>query len=166
MYLRSSNIPHSILATVLCKRNVATWTQIPCFGVALDSSGTTWYGSANHTQPGPPETRWHRSYHVVYKGHFCWTTWYCSANHSCSDVNKMAAPISRSSSTQYCFCFQTFEGIWNNYVDIEQKVMQVIFIIFLSTWGYNSLGYPTRQQKMTKMKWQLLPIFIDLAWIK
>ncbi len=39
-------------------------------------------------------------------------------------------------------CLQTLEGIWNNYVDIEQKAMHVIFIIFLSTWGYNSLGDP------------------------
>ncbi len=47
-------------------------------------------------------------------------------------------------------CLQTLEGIWNNYVDIEQKVMQVIFIIFLNTWGYNSLGDPTRQHKVWK----------------
>ncbi len=33
-----------------------------------------------------------------------------------------------------------FEGIWNNYIDIELKIMQVIFIFFLSTWGYNSLA--------------------------
>ncbi len=48
------------------------------------------------------------------------------------------------------FCLQTLEGIWNNYVDLEQKHMQVIFIIFLSTWGYNSLGDPTRQHKVWK----------------
>ncbi len=28
--------------------------------------------------------------------------------------------------------------------------MEVIFIIFLSTWGYNSLGHPTRQHKVWK----------------
>ncbi len=28
--------------------------------------------------------------------------------------------------------------------------MQVIFIIFLSTWGYNSLGDPTRQHEVWK----------------
>ncbi len=28
--------------------------------------------------------------------------------------------------------------------------MDVIFIIFLSTWGYNSLGDPTRQHKVWK----------------
>ncbi len=58
MYLRSSNSLHSILASVLCKKMKQILSQIPCFGVALNSSGTTWYGSANHTQPGPPETRW------------------------------------------------------------------------------------------------------------
>ncbi len=47
MYLRSSNSIHSILASVLCKKNEAILTQIPCFWTALDSSGTTWYGSAN-----------------------------------------------------------------------------------------------------------------------
>ncbi len=87
------------------RKNEAILSQIPCYGVALDSSGTTWYGSANHTQPGPPETRWQRPYHVVYKGHFRRTTWYGSSNRSCNDVNKMAAPISTSSSTQYCFLF-------------------------------------------------------------
>ncbi len=96
MYFRSSNSLLSILMTVLCKKNEATWTQIPCDGVALDSSGTTWYGSANHTQPGPAETRWQRPYHVVYKGYFYWTMWYGSANCSCNDVNKMAVPISTS----------------------------------------------------------------------
>ncbi len=88
MYLRSSNSLHSILATVLCKKNEATWTQIPCFGVVLDSSGTTWYSSANHTQPGPLETRWQQPYHVVYKGHFRWTTSYGSTNHSCNGVHQ------------------------------------------------------------------------------
>ncbi len=37
------------------------------------------------------------------------------------------------------------EGIWNNYIDIQQKIMQVRFNRFLATWGYNSLGDPTRQ---------------------
>ncbi len=108
MYLRSSNSLHSILMTVLCKKNEATLTQIPCFRAALASSGTTWYGSANYTQPGPPETRWQRPYHMVYKGNFRWTTWYGSANRSCNDVNKMAAPF--STSTVLLFR-KLFEGI-------------------------------------------------------
>ncbi len=48
------------------------------------------------------------------------------------------------------FCLQTLEGIWNNYVDIEQKVTQVIFIIFLSTCRYNSLSDSTRQHEVWK----------------
>ncbi len=39
-------------------------------------------------------------------------------------------------------------GIWTNYIDIEEKIMQVRFIIFLSTWGYNSLGDLTRQHEV------------------
>ncbi len=49
MYLRSSNSLHSILASVLSKKNEAILSQIPCFGAALDSSGITWYGSANRS---------------------------------------------------------------------------------------------------------------------
>ncbi len=45
---------------------------------------------------------------------------------------------------------QVHHVLWNNYVDIEQQVLQVIFIIFLSTWGYNSLGNTTRQHKVWK----------------
>ncbi len=35
MYLRPSNSLHSILASVLCKKNKAILTQLPCFGAAL-----------------------------------------------------------------------------------------------------------------------------------
>ncbi len=35
MYLRSSNSPHRILASVLWKKNEAILTQIPCFRAAL-----------------------------------------------------------------------------------------------------------------------------------
>ncbi len=44
------------------------------------------------------------------------------------------------------FC-KHFEGIWNNYIYIQQKNMQVRFIIFLSTRGCNSLGDPMRSLK-------------------
>ncbi len=36
--------------------------------------------------------------------------------------------------------FANSEGIWNNYFDIQQKSMQVKFIMFLCTRGYNSQG--------------------------
>ncbi len=63
----------------------------------------------------------------------------------------MAAPkyITFFFSWRSC-CSQTLEGIWNNYIDMEQQVVQVIFIIFLSTWGYNSLGDTTRQHEVWK----------------
>ncbi len=44
--------------------------------------------------------------------------------------------------------FANSEGIWNNYVDIQQKIMPIRFIIFLSTWRYNFLGDPTRQHEV------------------
>ncbi len=42
------------------------------------------------------------------------------------------------------------ERIWNNYVEIHWKNMQVMFIISWSTWGYNSLDDPTRQHDNLK----------------
>ncbi len=51
------------------------------------------------------------------------------------------------------------EGIWNNYVDIQDINMQVRFIIFLSTWGY-SLGDPTRQHKV----WRKILLKYKLSW--
>ncbi len=71
------------------------------------------------------------------------TTWYGSANRSCNDVNKMAAPI-RTLQAVLLLC-KLIEGIWNNYVNIEQKIMQIRFTISLCTWGYISLGDPTWQ---------------------
>ncbi len=53
--------------------------------------------------------------------------------------------------SDFCSLFSMYRTlIWNNYVDIEQQVVQVIFIIFLSTWGYNSLGDTTRQYEVWK----------------
>ncbi len=40
------------------------------------------------------------------------------------------------------------EGIWNNYVDIQQKLMQFRFIISLCSCGYISLGDPTWQDEV------------------
>ncbi len=67
MYLRSSNSLHSILANVSYKKNEATWTQIPCFGVALDSSGTTGmvqpitHNLVRRKQDGSDHTTWYTS---------------------------------------------------------------------------------------------------------
>ncbi len=44
--------------------------------------------------------------------------------------------------------FANSEGIWNNYVDIQQKIMQVRFIILLCTQGYISLIDPIRQHNV------------------
>ncbi len=51
-----------------------------------------------------------------------------------------------------------FEGIWNNYVDIQQKNMQVRFITFLHVRRCNSLSHPSlhyevRVQTCLNMNW-------------
>ncbi len=99
------------------------------------------YNLFHWKQDGSAHTTW---YTKVKVGNFCWTTWYGSANRSGNDI-KMAGPV--CTSTYLIFC-KLFEGIWNNYVDIEQKIMQIRFIIFLCTWGYISLGDLTWQHKV------------------
>ncbi len=37
------------------------------------------------------------------------------------------------------------ERIWNNFIEIHWKSMQVMFNIFWNTLGYNSLDNPSRQ---------------------
>ncbi len=44
--------------------------------------------------------------------------------------------------------FKLFEGIWNNYVDIQQKNIQVRFFMFLRGRGYNSLSHPALHYKV------------------
>ncbi len=58
---------------------------------------------------------------------------------------KMAAPMNPHA---LAVIFANSEGIWNNYVDIQQKIMQVRFIILLCTQGYNSLVDPIRQHEV------------------
>ncbi len=45
------------------------------------------------------------------------------------------------------FC-KFFEGIWNNYIDIQQKNMQVRFSMILCAHGYYSLNYLTLHCKV------------------
>ncbi len=40
------------------------------------------------------------------------------------------------------------EGIWNNYVNRQQKNMQVRFIMILDAWGYNSFSHSTLHYKV------------------
>ncbi len=77
------------------------------------------------------------------------TTWYSSANRSGNDVNEMVAPFCTPTCLLFC---KLFKGIWNNYVEIQWKIMQVIFIIFWCIWGKNSLSDPTRQHKVWRKK--------------
>ncbi len=130
MYLISSNNLHTILSSVLCKKNEAILSKIPCCRGASSCVLTNSSVSLLCVRQFPYD-------HVV-----------CSANHSVdsgNDINKMAATF--CTSTHLLFR-KLFERIWNNYVDIEQKITQVRFIISLSTRGYNSLGDLTRQHRV------------------
>ncbi len=67
MYLRSSNSLHSTLVSVLCKKNEAILTQIPCFRAVL----------------------W------LYRFEWNYMVWFSQSHITCSYANKMAAPIPR-----------------------------------------------------------------------
>ncbi len=71
-------------------------------------------------------------YHMVW---FSQSQWLCSKWQI-----KMAAPTKPNA---LAIIFANSEWIWNNYVDIQQKIMKFRFIISLCTWGYISLGDPT-----------------------
>ncbi len=134
MYLRSSNSLHIILVSVLCKKIKQYWLK-------FDASGQR----SNRLEPSrmvqpirhncSTRNKWQCPYHMVYKGE----------NRSGNDINKMVALFCTSTSLVFC---KLFEGIWNDYVDIEQKIMQFRFIISLCTWGYISLGNPTWQHEV------------------
>ncbi len=54
---------------------------------------------------------------------------------------------SRREVPQHSHFGKLYEDIWNNYIDIQQKNIQVILLMFLYTQGYNSLGDQTRNLK-------------------
>ncbi len=69
--------------------------------------------------------------------------WFSQSQRLCSKWRiKIVAPKKPHS---LAIIFVNSEGIWNNYVDIQPKIMQVRFIILLCTRGYNSLVDPIRQ---------------------
>ncbi len=94
-------------------------------------------------------------------GNFRWTMWYGLANRSGNDVNKMAAPFCTSARLVLC---KLFEGIWNNYIDIEQKIMQFRFIIsfctLLSHFSRRS-DLAARRLKENTSKYKLIQTTLD-----
>ncbi len=76
------------------------------------------------------------------------TMCYGSANHSSNDEKDASAQYSTFFSPFFSRGSWCHEKIWNNYVDIQDQNMQVIFIILLCTQGYNSLCDPTKQHKV------------------
>ncbi len=69
--------------------------------------------------------------------------WFSQLQRLCSKWRiKMVVPTKPH---KLAIIFANSEGIWNNYVDIQKKIMQVRFIILLCTWGYNSVVDPIMQ---------------------
>ncbi len=143
------------IASVLCKKMKQHWLKFHASGqcsIRVEPRGMVQpiiHNLVHWKQDGSDHTMWYRKVKV---GNFRWTT-YGSANRSCNDVNKIAAPFSTS---WIAFCLQTLEGIWNNYVDMEQKIMQIRFIISLCTCRYISLGDLTWKHKVSKSKYKLI----------
>ncbi len=137
-----------------CVKNEVILTQIPFSGAAtVVISQTrwqcpfTWYGSANRSGCGGFNART-RPVKVTCNTHVQLTTFYGSANHSGNDENDGGAQYSTFFSLFFSNGSWCHEGIWNNYVDIQDQNMHVIFIILLCTRGYNFLGDPNRQHKV------------------
>ncbi len=63
--------------------------------------------------------------------------WFSQSQWLCSKWRIKVAAHTKSHSL--AIIFANSDGIWSNYVDLQQKIMQVGFIILLCTWGYNSL---------------------------
>ncbi len=58
------------------------------------------------------------------------------------------------------FFFQCcHEKIWNNYIKMQWKSMQVIFIMFWCMQGYKSLGDPTRQHEV----WRKMLLHVNIT---
>ncbi len=133
MYLRLSNSLHSILAFVLCSKMKQYWLKFHASGqrwIRVELCGMVQPITHNLVKM---ETR----YYMV---------WFSQSQRLCSKWQiKMAAPTKPHALT---IIFANSEGIWNNYSDIQQKIMQVRFIILLCTQGYNSLVDPIRQHNV------------------
>ncbi len=130
MYLRLLNSLHSILASVLCSKMKQYWLKFHASEqdwIRVEPRGMVQPIAHNLVET---ETR----YHVV---------WFSQSQRLCSIWQiKMAAPTKPQA---LAIIFANSEGIWNNYVDIQQKMMQVRSIILLHIWGYNSLVDPITQ---------------------
>ncbi len=62
-------------------------------------------------------------------------------------ISNMAVTTQAQNAIIFC---KFFKGIWINYVDIQDKSIQVRFTMPLCTREYNSPGDPTRQYKVGK----------------
>ncbi len=124
MYLRLSNSLHSILPSVLCSKIKQYWLKFHAAGqrwIRVEPPGMVKPITHNQVET---ETR----YHVV---------WFSQSQRLCSKWQiKMAVPTKLHQ-------VPGSERIWNNYVDIQQKIMQFRFIISLYTCGCIFLGDPT-----------------------
>ncbi len=128
-------------------------TQTPCFGAALWLYRFEWNHMIWFSQSQRLCSKLRndvldlvtQSACVAYSLSLCVYVWLCHAT-----TSEWSRLMTNKDGTlhPHADSFLQTEGIWNNYVDIQQKIMQVRFNIFLSTWGYNSLGDPTRQHEV------------------
>ncbi len=94
---------------------------------------------------------WHPGSPTINNQGEIWSSWVPGAKLSGTMMNKDGTLHPRS---MLALILANSEGIWNNYVDIQQKIMQVRFIIFLSTWGYNS-NHAAQSLKENTSKYKL-----------
>ncbi len=125
MYLRLSNSLHRILVSALCSKMKQYWLKFHASGqrwIRVERCGRVQVITHNLVET---ETR----YHVV---------WFSQSQRLCLKWRiKMATPTKP----------YTLVIIFAN-SDIQQKIMQVRFIILLCTRGYNSLVDPIRQHNV------------------
>ncbi len=129
MYLRLSNSLHSMLASVLCTKMKQYWLKFYSTEqrwIRVESHGIVQPIAHNQVEK---ETR----YHMIR---------FSQSQRLCSKWRiKMAAPMKLHQAPGS-------EGIWNNYVDIQPKIMQFRLTISLCTCGYISLGDLTWQDEV------------------
>ncbi len=137
IYLWLSNILHSILMYVLCKKWSNTHSNLMVRGSGFNKQFLWDHVSMDQPITHNTQTRW--------QDPVKWPRGIFEPIEVIQDGSALPC-LYKPAWPHFC---KLFEGIiLNNYVDIQQQIMQVRFIIFLCTWGYNSLGNPTRQHNV------------------
>ncbi len=64
----------------------------------------------------------------------------------------------------FCDCQLYFEGIWNNYVDIQQKNMQARFTSFYHVRGCNTLSIPIMHYEVWSTNVSKYELVKPISW--